>query len=246
MRSSGAEAAALGTETGQRLGQQVRTELRGAAAAVGQLGQAEGRRLEGGHDSMIGPRLAMAPPGPSRATIAAGADGSRWVPWSSTPVARRSARRGGFDSHAFPPRRGHVAGSPASPERRAAARRGRGRVGATARDPDALTAVAREVVADERARLAAGEPRHGPRRPRRRRPATGSTASPAHGIGLTTVINATGVDPPHEPRPGAVAGRRDRGRDAGGRVGYSLLEFDREAGRRGAAVPGAPRSTSSR
>ena len=39
----------------------------------------------------------------SRATIAAGAVGSRWVPWSSKPVARRSARRGGFDSHAFPP-----------------------------------------------------------------------------------------------------------------------------------------------
>ena len=32
-----------------------------------------------------------------------GAEGSRWVPRSSTPVARRSASRGGFDSHALPP-----------------------------------------------------------------------------------------------------------------------------------------------
>ena len=126
MRASGASAA-LGAETRQRLGQQVRAELRGAAAAVGQLGQAERRRFERGHrpDDRRAGRGGERPT--SRATIAAGADGSRWVPWSSTPVARRSARRGGFDSHAFPPRRAHVAGSPASPERRAAARRDRGR-----------------------------------------------------------------------------------------------------------------------
>ena len=38
------------------------------------------------------------------ATIATlGAEGSRWVPRSSKPVARRPASRGGFDSHALPP-----------------------------------------------------------------------------------------------------------------------------------------------
>ena len=41
-------------------------------------------------------------------SIAMGAVGPRWVPWSSKPVARRQARRGGFDSHALPP------GSPCS------------------------------------------------------------------------------------------------------------------------------------
>ena len=34
-----------------------------------------------------------------------GAEGSRWVPRSSKPVARRPASRGGFDSHALPPTR---------------------------------------------------------------------------------------------------------------------------------------------
>ena len=40
----------LGTQPGQRLRQQVRTELGGAAAAVGQLGQAEG----GGSSAVMG------------------------------------------------------------------------------------------------------------------------------------------------------------------------------------------------
>src|SRR3990170_4925914 len=54
---------------------------------------------------MIGAPGAMARRGPG-ATIAAGADGSRWTPRSSKPVASRAAWRGGFDSHALPPGRG--------------------------------------------------------------------------------------------------------------------------------------------
>ena len=42
-----------------------------------------------------------------------GAVGPRWVPWSSKPVARHSVRRGGFDSHAFPPARRSEAEDPA-------------------------------------------------------------------------------------------------------------------------------------
>jgi L-seryl-tRNA(Ser) seleniumtransferase len=99
-------------------------------------------------------------------------------------------------------------------------------------DPDALVAVAREVVADERARLALGTA-----------PTDLNTlADEARGLlraladplrsGLTPVINATGVilhtnlgrapwaDEAIEAAIHAAAG-------------YSLLEFDREAGRRG-------------
>ena len=37
------------------------------------------------------------------AAIAAGAVGSRWVPWSSKPVAGLNKARCGFDSHTLPP-----------------------------------------------------------------------------------------------------------------------------------------------
>jgi L-seryl-tRNA(Ser) seleniumtransferase len=99
-------------------------------------------------------------------------------------------------------------------------------------DPDALTAVAREVVADERSRLVAGEP-----------PATierladdmrtrlAAFADPA-GSGLVTVLNATGVvlhtNLGRAPWPAeAIAAAQAAA------AGYSLLEFDRDAGRRG-------------
>ena len=63
-------------------------------------------------------------------------------------------------------------------------------------DPDALAAIAREVVADERARLAAGEPRHGVEAlaaavVRSRLAAFGGPDDA--GAGPCTVLNATGV-----------------------------------------------------
>ena len=79
-------------------------------------------------------------------------------------------------------------------------------------DPDALTAVAREVVADERSRLAAGEPLGDDRAPGRRppRPARGihrpGGERPGHGP------QRDRGHPPHQPRPRAVAGRGDRRR----------------------------------
>ena len=97
---------------------------------------------------------------------------------------------------------------------------------------DAVAAVAQEVVADERARLAAGED------------ATTVDALAAavrdrldgftdpSGSGLTTVLNATGVilhtNLGRAPWPKAAIDGATRA--AGG---YSLLEFDRDAGRRG-------------
>jgi L-seryl-tRNA(Ser) seleniumtransferase len=97
---------------------------------------------------------------------------------------------------------------------------------------DAVAAVAREVVADERARLAAGE-----------EPTTvGALAADVQDRlqdfthpsrnGLTTILNATGVilhtNLGRAPWPKAAI-------DAATRAarGYSLLEFDRDAGRRG-------------
>ena len=54
MSSSGGAAAAA-PKPGERLGQQVGAELRGTAAAVGQVGQADGRdSVERGHRPMIG------------------------------------------------------------------------------------------------------------------------------------------------------------------------------------------------
>ena len=163
-----------------------------------------------------------------------GAVGSRWVPWSSKPVARRSARRGGFDSHAFPPRRADVDGSPASPERRAAARRGPAAARPTAPTP---TRSRRSRATSSPGSGRAWRPASAPTAARRarRRPSAARLdgfADPA-ASGLTTVINATGRDPPHQPRARAVAdgGRSRRPRRAAG--AYSLLEFDRDAGRRG-------------
>jgi L-seryl-tRNA(Ser) seleniumtransferase len=97
-------------------------------------------------------------------------------------------------------------------------------------DPDAVTAVARDVLAGERERLAAGERAADlddlAHAVRDRLEAFGA------GIGLTTVINATGVvlhtNLGRAPWPAAAIEAATRA--AGG---YSLLEFDRDAGRRG-------------
>ena len=118
----------LGAQTAERVGEQVRPELRGAtrrsrSARSGGAGSPEERRASSPSDDTGGPRPRARGPA---ATIAPGAVGSRWVPWSSKPVARRSARRGGFDSHAFPPRRPDAVQAdraPATPERRARPRR---------------------------------------------------------------------------------------------------------------------------
>ena len=97
---------------------------------------------------------------------------------------------------------------------------------------DAVVAVARDVVGEERARLAAGE-----------EPTTvDALAATVHdrldgftdpsGSGLTTVLNATGVilhtNLGRAPWPKAAIDAATRAA-----AGYSLLEFDREAGRRG-------------
>ena len=93
-----------------------------------------------------------------RATITRGAEGSRWVPRSSKPVTLRSAWRGGFDSHALPPWDTAAMASdrnarsrPPGVERLLVEIRAR----ATG-DPDVLAEVSREVVAEERDRLARG------------------------------------------------------------------------------------------
>ena len=86
-----------------------------------------------------------------------GADGSRWVPRSSKPVTPRSAWRGGFDSHAFPPRSTDVVEAghpPTSPSVEAVLKRLRPSVDGL--DPDALAAVVRETIDEERSNLAAG------------------------------------------------------------------------------------------
>ena len=77
------------------------------------------------------------------------------------------------------------------PSVRGCSRRARPHVAAET-DPDALIAVAREVVADERARLAAGEPRRRSSAWPTRSPPGSRLHRPARS-GLVTVINATGV-----------------------------------------------------
>ena len=101
-------------------------------------------------------------------------------------------------------------------------------------DRDALAAVAREVVADQRARLAAGGPLSN-------LDALASAvvgrldgfADPfGGGSGLTPVLNATGVilhtNLGRAPWPKAAIEAATRTA-----AGYSLLEFDRDTGRRG-------------
>jgi L-seryl-tRNA(Ser) seleniumtransferase len=97
---------------------------------------------------------------------------------------------------------------------------------------DAVTAVARDVVAGERARLAAGdEPTHLEVLAGDVRERLDAYADPAES-GLTTVLNATGVilhtNLGRAPWPHAAIEAATRAAAA-----YSLLEFDREAGRRG-------------
>ena len=167
---------------------------------------------------------------------------------TSGPVARRSAWRGGFDSHAFPPD-GGIPRPSASVERssttetrldvdtdrptetaqrrtraRGPARHGRGRrrAGADRRRP--------QVVDDERGRLSDGaSPRGLADLAEDARHRLADFASP----GVEPVINATGViihtNLGRAPWPEGVAAAAAE--LAGG---YALLELDRATGRRGA------------
>ena len=91
-----------GAEAGEDLGQHVRSQLRRAPAAVGQVGQRDRGGVGRDHGRDDTGRRRRAPP---RATIRrTGAVGSRWAPRSSKPVRSRVTRPGGFDSHALPPR----------------------------------------------------------------------------------------------------------------------------------------------
>ena len=105
-------------------------------------------------------------------------------------------------------------------------------------DPDALTAVAREVVADERARLAAGEPSATIERLADDvRARLGGFTDPA-GSGLVTVLNATGVilhtNLGRAPWPAEAIAAAPQAAAAG----YSLLELDRDDRPSRAALPG--------
>ncbi len=118
---------------------------------------------------------------------------------------------------------------PPSVERLLAAVRPRLADGASA---DAVAAVAREVVGEERARLAAGEePRSVEALASVVRGRLDGFTDPS-GSGLTTVLNATGVilhtNLGRAPWPKAAIEAATRAA-----ASYSLLEFDREAGRRG-------------
>ena len=107
-------------------------------------------------------------------------------------------------------------------------------------DPDALTVVAREVVADERSRLAAGEPSATIERLADDVRARLAVYTDPAGSGLVTVLNATGVilHTNLGRAPWAVEAIAAAQAAA---AGYSLLEFDREAGRRGPRFRAAER-----
>jgi len=118
---------------------------------------------------------------------------------------------------------------PPSVERLLAAVRGRLAEGT---DADAVTAVARDVLADERERLATGEPATDV--DGLADDAEGRLRAFASGAGgdLTPVINATGVvihtNLGRAPWPAVAIEAAARAA-----TGYSLLEFDRAAGHRG-------------
>src|SRR5215212_5965478 len=95
-----------------------------------------------------------------------GVAGSRWIPRSSKPVTLRSARRGGFDSHALPPAlQEDTLGGPrtvADPSQRPpSVDRVVDAVGAAPparHDHQSLVETTRQVLDDERQRLVAGQP----------------------------------------------------------------------------------------
>ena len=228
--------AAWRPEPGERVGEEVGPELRGAAAAVGQLGQADGRaeaRSNGHrHDHRQGSALASD----------VGAEGSRWVPRSSKPVARRSASRGGFDSHALPPPCSarpcddRVVSTPHPPSVERVLVVARPLAGAAIRPR--CSSMARAVVDEERERLAGGGADAGA--PRRRWAARCADRLGAfeRGAGPEPGDQRDGRDRPHQPRPGAVAGCGDPGAATAAAEGTSLLELDRDDRPSRPPVPG--------
>ena len=149
--------------------------------------------------------------------------------WVRLPCAPASPRR-----HALTPDRARDAADAVERCGRRASNGSSPPAAATADGPEALAAVAREVVDDERARLAAGR-RAGRRRgagdrggrvrlARLRRSAPRAGSTPGH--------QRDRGDRPHQPRPGAVAGRR-RSRRRAGAGGYSCSSSTATTGRRG-------------
>ena len=167
----GAEARSAPRPAGRRRAS--RRSRRSRSGRSGGTGRRQG--LERRHRPMIrGVPAPAALPSPRERTGPGGSPGlqNQW----------RGARRGAVGSTPTRSRHGGVRCRPGHRDRRdrpsverllAARPRGRRR---PAIDADALTAVAREVVDDERARLAGGRAGARRRRARRRRPAAGSTA----------------------------------------------------------------------
>ena len=258
----------LGAETDEGLGEQVGSELRRTPAAVGHFGQPEACRFGGGHAWMIGrragtaswaryhPRWERSGPGGSPG-LQNQWRGARRGAVGSTPTRSRHGRGHATEELRRRTRPAHGGSMPTersrppSVERLLAAARP---LVAEGTDRAALTSVARDVVADERSRLA-GDHREGEAERKGRTESEGAVVGqvgrsvealarevadrldafadpPAAGTGLTQVINATGVilHTNLGRAPWARAAIEAATRAAGG---YSLLEFDRDAGRRG-------------
>ncbi len=206
----------LGTKARERLGQQVRTELRGTAAAVGQLGQAERQA------SVVVMRPMIRLPSPRERSGPGGSPGlqNQW----------RGARRGAVGSTPTRSRHGGFMSSdrprPPSVERLLTAVRPRVEAGT---DADALAAVAREVVAEERVSTGDGA---APREIEVLADAIVARLDAFAGPPADAAINATGVivhtNLGRAPWPAAAI---DAAAGAGGPL---LLEIDRQTGRRGA------------
>ncbi len=101
-----------------------------------------------------------------------------------------------------------------------------------ATEPSALTSVARDVIAEERGRLAAGEPAR--MVDTLAEDVAGRLAAFADPLAQRphSCHQRDRGHPAHEPRPGSLAAGGHRSGDSSG-CGYSLLEFDRDEGHRG-------------
>src|SRR5215218_5628745 len=171
--------------------------------------------------------------------MAAGAEGSRWAFSSSKRVARRSASRGGFDSHALPPALGGGAYDPTMRPPSVDAVLRAAEAGIDGRDRAAVVAVARALIAEERVLLRDGaEPRSaaalGDEVLGRLRELDGSLEHSAAVADpwLTPVINATGVLlHTNLGRAAWPAAAIEAARVAASEP--SMLEMDPETGRRG-------------
>src|SRR4051812_5331378 len=167
-------------------------------------------------------------------TIYVGVRVGRCWPRSSKPVTPRSAWRGGFDSHALPPRRDErekmaTETRPRPPSVHAVLAAVPGGLRSSVRSA-ALTAAARAVVDAERRRLDAGQD---PTSIDGLAVAVAARLASFAALPLDNVINATGVivhtNLGRAPWPAAAI---EAAAAAAG--GYLMLELDAETGRRGA------------